>query len=183
MDRLCQINKQFIGLFIYLSVCSFACSNEKIQKHVLFYPQGQVRMEFFYYIKDDQVIKHGELKEYAVSGELMKKMIYSHNQLDGKVVSYYFNGKKKWIGHYKNDVRIGKWTYWNSQNVKKIIAKFDETGKPQWIKRFHPNSKIKTKIVFEKDHKQITKYNIAGRKQKSVRLRNEGHQNNLAEFE
>jgi len=46
-------------------------------------------------------------------GNIYKKQSFVKGKPEGKWIEYYQNGKKRAQGFYKNELKNGKWIYWD----------------------------------------------------------------------
>ena len=81
-------------------------------KWTYWYPDGKSINNVVLYNKG---VKHGFSIRYYPSGRQWEKSEYTADALNGVHIEYYDDPRKtkKVLGHYKQDDRIGKWTYWN----------------------------------------------------------------------
>lgn len=57
----------------------------------------------------------GQSKKHVFESKQVKVEYHARGGLmDGKYVSHYANGKKKAEGHFKDNLRVGKWNVWDS---------------------------------------------------------------------
>ncbi|MFZ5552531.1 MAG: toxin-antitoxin system YwqK family antitoxin [Bacteroidota bacterium] len=75
------------------------------------YPDGQLKM------KGEMVQgkRHGEWVSYYENGMKWSEDTYNLGARDGKCVSFYKNGQVRYIGYYTNNVKSGKWSFYDEQ--------------------------------------------------------------------
>ncbi|MDX1830222.1 MAG: toxin-antitoxin system YwqK family antitoxin [Lutibacter sp.] len=90
-------------------------------KSVTYYKSGKVAEMVFY--KNDKL--DGNTKRYAESGILLDDLNYKEGKLNGLAKYYNIEGKLIYTGDYENDVKVGKWQYF--ENGKSVsVDKFKE---------------------------------------------------------
>ncbi len=57
--------------------------------------------------------RHGAWKSYYRDGTLWSDNNYNHGAIDGKTITYFPNGKKRYEGYFKNASKTGVWKFWN----------------------------------------------------------------------
>lgn len=88
-------------------------------KSVTYYKSGKVAEMVFY--KNDKL--DGNTKRYAENGILLDDLNYKEGKLNGLAKYYDIKGKLIYTGNYENDVKVGKWQYFEngkSVDVDKI---------------------------------------------------------------
>ncbi len=68
-------------------------------------------------LSDDDNWWDAKPSEYEVSGEKMQH---------GPSSAWYANGQKKMLGHYRNNVRVGRFTWWHENGQKALAGTYDE---------------------------------------------------------
>jgi antitoxin component YwqK of YwqJK toxin-antitoxin module len=66
-------------------------------------------------------VPEGKQLEYFITDTLGKVFYYKNGKLNGNYFEFYPSGKLKYKGNYKDNLKIGIWTYFNEQN--KILTK------------------------------------------------------------
>jgi len=90
-------------------------------KSVTYYKSGKVAEMVFY--KNDKL--DGNTKRYSESGILLDDLNYKEGKLNGLAKYYNIEGKLIYTGDYENDVKVGKWQYF--ENGKSVsVDKFKE---------------------------------------------------------
>jgi antitoxin component YwqK of YwqJK toxin-antitoxin module len=90
-------------------------------KSVTYYKSGKVAEMVFY--KNDKL--DGNAKRYAESGNLLDDLNYKKGKLNGLAKYYNIEGELIYTGDYENDVKVGKWQYF--ENGKSVsVDKFKE---------------------------------------------------------
>ncbi|MCF6181101.1 toxin-antitoxin system YwqK family antitoxin [Lutibacter sp.] len=84
-----------------------------------YYKTGKIAERLFY--KNGKL--DGNTKRYAANGILLNNLNYKDGKLNGLAKYYDIKGKLIYTGNYENDVKVGKWEYFEngkSVNVDKI---------------------------------------------------------------
>lgn len=88
-----------------------------------FYENGNVKIEGFLNQKGE---KSGLWRGYAKQGWLQSEILYVRGKKNGHAVVFYPNQQPKYIGEYKDDIKIGKWRFYDEEgNLTKEVT-FDE---------------------------------------------------------
>jgi len=84
-----------------------------------YYPSGKVKIEGFY---DSKGEKNGVWKGYSENGQIQSEMFYMGGKKNGHAVVFLPNGKPKYIGEFKEDIKIGKWRFYDNEgNLSKEV--------------------------------------------------------------
>jgi len=75
------------------------------------YPSGQLKMKG----EIVQGERHGLWTSYYENGLKWSEDSYNLGARDGKCVSFYGNGQVRYIGYYTNNVKSGKWDFFDEQ--------------------------------------------------------------------
>jgi antitoxin component YwqK of YwqJK toxin-antitoxin module len=67
---------------------------------------------------------------------------YENQRINGKYSSSYVDGNKRVKGHYKNGKRSGKWKYYNDDNKKILVRKYEENNYTTRFIRLENNKKV-----------------------------------------
>ena len=118
------------------------------KKGIIPFPGGSNKIIYYYYEKDGKKIPNGKYSEYFPNGTLFKTLHYKDGHLNGKAIEYYGSSKKKIQGHYKNDIRVGKWTMWRDDGTKTMESVFNDKGEMETMMHFHSNGKKKSKEYY-----------------------------------
>ena len=62
-----------------------------------------------------------------MNGKKWSEGTFKYGKSDGKRTTYFENGKIRYQGEYKNDVRVGKWQFYDESG--KLLAEQDFTPK------------------------------------------------------
>ncbi len=84
-----------------------------------FYKSGEVT-EILFYSKGEL---HGKAKRYDINGALVSDLTYEKGKLNGLAKFFNTDGKLMYTGNYENDVKAGKWEYYEDgklENVNKL---------------------------------------------------------------
>lgn len=85
-----------------------------------YYKSGKITEELFY--KNGKL--DGNIKRYADNGVLIDDLNYEMGILNGLAKYFDLEGNLIYTGFYKNDVKVGKWEYYeNGKKVKKPASK------------------------------------------------------------
>lgn len=79
-------------------------------KSVTYYKSGKVAEVLSY--KNDKL--HGNSKRFAKNGVLLDDLNYVNGKLDGLAKYYDIHGKLIYTGNYKDDMKVGKWEYFEN---------------------------------------------------------------------
>lgn len=88
-------------------------------KSVTYYKSGKIAETVFY--KNGKL--QGNTKRFAENGVLLDDLNYAEGKLNGLAKYYNINGKLIYTGNYENDVKVGKWEYFEngkSVNVDRL---------------------------------------------------------------
>jgi len=88
-------------------------------KSVTYYESGKITEILMY--KNGKL--HGNTKRYADNGNLLDDLNYVDGKLEGLAKYYNIHGKLIYTGNYKNDVKVGKWEYFEEGkpvNINKL---------------------------------------------------------------
>jgi len=84
-------------------------------KSKTYYKNGKITEILFY--KNAKL--HGNTKRFAKNGILLDELNYVDGKLDGLAKYYDIHGKLIYTGNYENDVKVGKWEYFeNGKSVR-----------------------------------------------------------------
>ncbi len=92
---------------LYYKVVSKDVENPKWTKELVYYKSGKIKSEAILnsWKKDRMSTKYERVyKEWYESGQLHKEIGFSNGNLNGRVISYWENGKIKHEGYYLNEV-------------------------------------------------------------------------------
>lgn len=82
-----------------------------------YYPGGGIKMKGVY---NENLQREGLWISYYESGVKWSEAYYSNGLRDGHNLTFYPNGKMRYIGEYKNEKKIGTWTFYDEEgNVTK----------------------------------------------------------------
>lgn len=54
------------------------------------------------------------------NGQVQQEGFFENGKLEGVWTSYDTNGNKKAVGNYDKGVKIGKWLFWNGNNLSEV---------------------------------------------------------------
>lgn len=107
--------------------------NNKINGlRTVFYADG-IPAEECFYVEGN---KEGVYKKYAPNKVVLEESFYVNNELHGKIIIRNPEGNIIIKGHYKKDLSVGVWEYFNNG---KLVKKVDKDKKPEVI--LFPNKK------------------------------------------
>ena len=79
-------------------------------------------------LKSDKKVKHGNFKKLGFEDCLVIDGYYDHGKMDSLWTTYYWRSKQiQKQGHYKDDKKIGEWSYFTSDGT--LIQTYDYTKK------------------------------------------------------
>jgi len=73
-----------------------------------YHENGQLKIEGNF---DDNGLRTGRWISYYENGLTWSESYYVAGKKDGHSVTFFPNGKVRYIGEYKNDEKIGRWTF------------------------------------------------------------------------
>lgn len=79
-------------------------------KTVEYHPNGNIKMEGN--LNDDGQ-RQGLWIAYYENGTKWSESYYVDGIRDGHSLSFYPNGRIRYVGEYKNDVKVGEWKFYN----------------------------------------------------------------------
>ncbi len=94
-------------------------------KSVRFYSNGDTSQITTY----QNGMKHGIFKQYFSNGKLKILAQYQKNELDGHVTIFAPNGRKEVEGLYRDNLRQGKWLYYEGINDTAQVMEY-KNGEP-----------------------------------------------------
>ncbi|NOZ75809.1 MAG: toxin-antitoxin system YwqK family antitoxin [FCB group bacterium] len=100
-------------------------------KYISWYPNGQLHITGNFL----QGKRDGKWKVRTRQGTLDSLIEYRLGELDGRVITYYSNGKKKRLIYFSNDVPNGSLIEWNTANKKTLTGEYllgQRTGTWTW---------------------------------------------------
>jgi antitoxin component YwqK of YwqJK toxin-antitoxin module len=74
-------------------------------------------------------VRHGVYKQFFPNGRLKLRASYQKGQLEGPFTIYFPEGFKEIVGSYKNNLRHGKWVYFNNAADTARVLRY-ENGEP-----------------------------------------------------
>lgn len=91
-----------------------------------FYANGKVKIEGFLNQKGD---KSGLWRGYSDQGWLQSEILYVRGKKNGHVVVFFPNQQPKYIGEYKDDIKIGHWRFFDEEGnlIKEVDFEVEET--------------------------------------------------------
>ena len=136
--------KTYLALFLALFL--FACGEEKkdnkeesqekekqeetnedgIQSDGMykeFYENGQVRIEGMFNQKGE---KSGLWRGYNKQGWLQSEILYVRGKKNGHAVVFHPNQQPKYIGEYKDDIKVGEWRFFDEDGNLTKKVEFSE---------------------------------------------------------
>lgn len=79
-----------------------------------FYDNGNLKIEGDF---DENEARHGLWNAYYENGLKWSESFYAHGQKSGHSITFYPNGKVRYVGEYKNDVKIGHWQFYDEEGT------------------------------------------------------------------
>lgn len=84
-----------------------------------YYPNGNVKIEGFF---DSKGEKNGVWKGFSKNGQQQSEIFFLRGKKNGHAVVFLPSGKPKYIGEYKNDIKVGKWRFYDNEgNLSKEV--------------------------------------------------------------
>ncbi len=116
---------------IFLTMFSFFLSGKETKKITVtsLYPPYK---EVFYALKSDPSVKHGEYLLIS-EGKILIQGYYKTGKKDSLWTEFTIEGKTRYKGCYKQDVRVGIWEYYN--NKEELEQKIDFTDNSMLLYR------------------------------------------------
>ncbi|MCB0479449.1 MAG: hypothetical protein KDC84_14875 [Crocinitomicaceae bacterium] len=87
-----------------------------------FYENGQVKIEGFF---DQGGKRNGVWKSYHQQGWQQSEIFYLHDKKNGHAVVFHPNGRPKYIGEYKDDIKVGHWRFYDEEGNLSTEADFE----------------------------------------------------------
>jgi hypothetical protein len=139
---------------IALAVALAGCSTTKLHEVTAKYPNGKPASRYYFYVsKDGKEVLHGPSEMWYENGVLSSSKPYVNGHVTGKVTNYppsgelqvftfhndvrhgtgegfYASGAKQWVGHYKDDMRDGRFTIWTQDG--KVVADGEYRADHPW---------------------------------------------------
>lgn len=90
-----------------------------------FYSNGKVKIEGFLNQKGE---KGGLWRGYHQQGWLQSEILYIRGKKNGHAVVFFPNQQPKYIGEYKNDIKVGHWRFFDEEGnlTKEVHFKEEE---------------------------------------------------------
>ncbi|MEZ4937135.1 MAG: hypothetical protein R2799_06030 [Crocinitomicaceae bacterium] len=87
-----------------------------------FYDNGQVKIEGYF---DQGGKKNGVWKGYSKQGWQQSEIFYLNDKKNGHAVVFHPNGRPKYIGEYKDDIKVGHWRFYDEEGNLTTEADFE----------------------------------------------------------
>ena len=85
--------------------------------YVEYHPNGGVKMQGLY---NDDLTRQGLWVAYYADGTKWSESYYTNGLKDGHSLTFYPNGKIRYIAEYKLDQKVGTWTFYDENgNISK----------------------------------------------------------------
>jgi len=78
--------------------------------YVEYHPNGGIKIKGIY---SETLTREGLWISYYDNGIKWSESYYSNGKLDGHSLTFYPNGKIRYLGEYKNDEKTGTWTFYD----------------------------------------------------------------------
>ncbi len=75
-----------------------------------FYESGALKIEGNF---DENEARNGLWISYYENGQKWSESFYSHGKKEGHSVTFFPNGKIRYVGEYKNDLKTGLWRFYD----------------------------------------------------------------------
>lgn len=129
------------NLFVLFSLIFFSCANKnetpvletqsskidvkndesptktpeiKPGEYLEYHPNGGIKMQGIY---NDNLKREGLWIAYYENGTKWSESYYSNGLKDGHSLTFYPNGKIRYVGEYKLDQKIGTWTFYEESGA------------------------------------------------------------------
>lgn len=79
-----------------------------------FYDNGNLKIEGDY---DENDARHGLWNSYYENGLKWSESFYAHGLKSGHSITFYPNGKVRYVGEYKNDAKVGHWQFYDEEGT------------------------------------------------------------------
>lgn len=83
-------------------------------KTIEYHPNGNIKMEGRL---NDEGQRQGLWIAYYENGTKWSESYYVDGIRDGHSLSFYPNGRIRYVGEYKNDVKVGTWKFYNEDGT------------------------------------------------------------------
>lgn len=97
-------------------------SEQKSGMYIEKYPNGQVKMEG---MLNKQNERNGLWISYYENGVKWSESYYEHGLLNGHSVTFFPNGKIRYVGEYINDEKVGEWKFYDEAGELSKTENFD----------------------------------------------------------
>lgn len=77
-----------------------------------FYETGELKIEGNF---DEEENRHGLWVSYYETGLKWSESYYVHGVKNGHSVTFFPNGKIRYVGEYKEDEKVGRWTFYDEE--------------------------------------------------------------------
>ena len=75
-----------------------------------YHESGGIKIKGFY---NDNLLREGLWVSYYENGTKWSEAYYVDGKRDGHNLTFYPNGKVRYIGEYKNDLKFGEWSFYD----------------------------------------------------------------------
>lgn len=85
---------------------------ENPAEHIEYHPNGQVKIKGRMNKAGE---RHGLWVSYYDNGTKWSESYYVDGERDGHSLTFYPNGRVRYIGEYKNDIKVGNWKFYDEE--------------------------------------------------------------------
>jgi len=115
-----------------------------------FYPKGELKVEYTYYLKEGKKIEHGTFTKWYDNGQIMIQGTYRHGKKDGLWRECLRNGIPKTEGIYKEGVKEGLWVVFYPSGRKHFEGMYHNDQKDgEWIE-YGGDGSVFARTVYER---------------------------------
>ncbi len=115
-----------------------------------FYPGGELKLEYTYYIEEGKKVEHGIFTKWYDNGQIMIQGTYRHGKKDGVWRECLRNGVPKTEGTYKEGVKEGLWVIFYPGGKKHFEGMYHNDQRDgEWIE-YGGDGSVFARTVYEK---------------------------------
>lgn len=79
-----------------------------------YHESGGIKIKGFY---NNNLLREGLWISYYENGTKWSEAYYVDGKRDGHNLTFYPNGKVRYIGEYKNDLKVGEWSFYDEAGI------------------------------------------------------------------
>lgn len=124
--------------------------DQVVYYHREFYPKGELKLEYTYYLENNKRIEHGTFTKWYENGKIMIQGTYRRGEKDGLWKECLQDGSTTREGMYQNGIKEGLWTIFYPSSGKKHFEGMYRNGKKdgEWIE-YGGDGSILVRIIYE----------------------------------